>query len=945
MQPAPIKPTVDQTFRSAPGLRRGLAPAPAALTLPTPSTPRVPGSGCPERRKHRPDRRPAATHPGSAHAAPHTAGSALAAPRVSGPPPVPAGGCTVRGKATATLNAASSLTVGGRPVTSAGSPVPSPPAYHLLSHRESVIARVTVLPGQSSALTPPEGLVKELPMCRAEEESPSNTKAVGGQHLPGGLGRLQPDPRTRRFSVAGPGHPAAAPLSTRSPAHKYPVTLHLRFVTASLRRCSIIPHTLRSFLEALTSFCRRCHQRKAVLGARISTRRRGSASAVGKVSVCGGRQQQVTPVPPTTLRCAPGSCTEKMVRRAQGESGKGMAEQEEDPAFTGKDHQKRGPDGSRGARSTLRPLGVQGGLSAFVPRPRPLRRNLHAKSSVDRSTKKLQTSCVSSCPQRNAITSSYSSTRGFPPGRRRTGPRIPRGLPRRSSRKASEGGPPPPCAARVASQSNSRPDEDAEATRGQKRTWENGAPTSDSPRPGRRRFPLLPRRQGEPLRLPPAPELGFRVTAEDLDAEKAAAFRRINSALRDETPAPQPCRPFPAPADPPAPGRAPRPERDQRESASPPPVDTRASAGGASSAHPWSGGRHGSPGPLSPRSQPLPGPPSHSRAPARFTLPTGAFSPGSGSAGLSPRPPSPSTPASARAPGAAGAMGSLAPAPGVAWLPGFQQKPVWGPLTNAAGGGGPSQPPAWGLAAEDARPAFPAAAGSSGMGSSTTMCLDSPVFTPQSHPPVSDSRSLSPTNQLNPSAHQTRPSHCTSGDLAPHPASDTEVTPMDTIPLSQSPLFGSPPGSSGSLFPSSQALQTPPRDSAAPVTVSTSLPALGFSSSSHTGAPAQPIGGAPDVQQLGAPAWDHSPHYGIPAAPALTGDPTSAPGPPAPPTNSPMGTHAHTQPALAATPAAFPSGPAPVPGSAADTCVPQAVPSAGPNSRPRCSTGTGEECP
>ena len=160
---------------------------------------------------------------------------------------------------------------------------------------------------------------------------------------------------------------------------------------------------------------------------------------------------------------------------------------------------------------------------------------------------------------------------------------------------------------------------------------------------------------------------------------------------------------------------------------------------------------------------------------------------------------------------------------------------------------------------------------------------------------------------------------------------------MDTIPPSQSPLFGSPPGSSGSLFPSSQALQTPPRDSAASVTVSTSLPGL-FSGSSHTGAPAQPIAGAPDVRQQGAPAWDHSPHYGNPAAPALTRDPTSAPGPPAPPTNSPIVTHASTQPALAATPAAFPSGPAPAPGSAADTCVPQAMPSAGPNSRPGCST-------
>ncbi|CAM9174123.1 unnamed protein product, partial [Rangifer tarandus platyrhynchus] len=330
-------------------------------------------------------------------------------------------------------------------------------------------------------------------------------RALGGQHLPGRLGCPQPDPRPRRFSVAGPGHPAVrAPLSTRRPAHKYPVTLHLRFVRASLRWCCMIPQALRSFLGVLTSLCRRHHQRKPVLGARISTMCRGSASAVGTVPGCGGRQQQVTPVPPTTLRCAPGSCTEKTVRSALGESGKGLAQQEGDPAFRQKDHQKGGPDGSRGARSTFRPFGARGDFSAFVPRPGPLRRNLHAESSVDTSAEKLQTSCVSSCPQRNAITSSHSSTRGFPPGQRRTGPRMPRGLPRRSSRKASDGGPAPPCAAPVASQSNSRP-EDAEASRGQKRTWENGPPTSDSPRPGKRRFPLLPRRRGEPLRLPAPP--------------------------------------------------------------------------------------------------------------------------------------------------------------------------------------------------------------------------------------------------------------------------------------------------------------------------------------------------------------------------------------------------------------------------------------------------------
>lgn len=143
-----------RTYQAHSGPNLPLSPRPSETacistrcphTAPT-SKPRVPGSGCAERRKRRPDRRPAATHPGSAHAAPHTAGSALEAPRGSGPPPVPAGGCTVQRKATATQNATFSLTVGGRLATSAGSPVPSPPAYHFLSYRESVVARVTVRP-------------------------------------------------------------------------------------------------------------------------------------------------------------------------------------------------------------------------------------------------------------------------------------------------------------------------------------------------------------------------------------------------------------------------------------------------------------------------------------------------------------------------------------------------------------------------------------------------------------------------------------------------------------------------------------------------------------------------------------------------------------------------------------------------------------------------------
>ncbi|XP_073660760.1 putative POM121-like protein 1 [Tursiops truncatus] len=265
------------------------------------------------------------------------------------------------------------------------------------------------------------------------------------------------------------------------------------------------------------------------MGARTSTTSRSSVSAVDTVTVSVARGQ---PVLPTTPSYVPNYSTDKTVLRALGESGQGMAKQEEVPTVTGRNEDQRsGPDDTGGARSAFRPLGG----SFFVPRPGPLQRDLHAKRAEDRSNRKLQTSCMSSCPQRNAITSSYSSTRGFLPVKRRRGPAIPQGLPQKSAKKGSKEGPPSPSAAPVVSQRKSQPDKDAEATGGQKRPWRNGSLTPDGPRPRKRRIPLLPHRRGEPLRLPPAPKLGFRVTNEDLDSEKEAAFRRINSALRGET--------------------------------------------------------------------------------------------------------------------------------------------------------------------------------------------------------------------------------------------------------------------------------------------------------------------------------------------------------------------------------------------------------------------------
>uniref|UniRef100_A0A9L0SQV7 Uncharacterized protein n=1 Tax=Equus caballus TaxID=9796 RepID=A0A9L0SQV7_HORSE len=118
---------------------------------------------------------------------------------------------------------------------------------------------------------------------------------------------------------------------------------------------------------------------------------------------------------------------------------------------------------------------MQGGLCSVRARPGSLQRNLHTMRSENRSIQKSQTSCISSCPRRNAITSSYSSTRGFPSVQRRRGPATSHtGLPRMFSKKVSEEGPGSPSAASGLSLRKTQRGKDAEATTGQTQTQRNG---------------------------------------------------------------------------------------------------------------------------------------------------------------------------------------------------------------------------------------------------------------------------------------------------------------------------------------------------------------------------------------------------------------------------------------------------------------------------------------
>ncbi|KAK2092954.1 hypothetical protein P7K49_029483 [Saguinus oedipus] len=190
-----------------------------------------------------------------------------------------------------------------------------------------------------------------------------------------------------------------------------------------------------------------------------------------------------------------------------------MPERDKDPRVQEKpDDQKGGPEGTRDAGSAFRPLRDSGGLSPAVARPGPLQRDLHIQRSEIPSD---QTAHPSGISNRNAIASSYSSTGGFPWLKRRKGPASSHcRLPLTSSKTVSEVSPQP------VSRGQAQCEKAADSAPGEKPAPRSGSPTSQVSRPHRRKFPLLPRRRGEPLRLPSPLQLGFRVTAEHLDLER-----------------------------------------------------------------------------------------------------------------------------------------------------------------------------------------------------------------------------------------------------------------------------------------------------------------------------------------------------------------------------------------------------------------------------------------
>nr|XP_054399921.1 putative POM121-like protein 1 [Pongo abelii] len=336
-----------------------------------------------------------------------------------------------------------------------------------------------------------------------------------------------------------------------------------------------------------------------------------------------------------------------------------MPEQDKDPRVQENlDDQRRVPKVTGDARSAFRPLRDNGGLSPFVPSPGTLQRDLHAQRSEVRYNQRSQTSWMSSCPEQNAISSSYSSTGGLPGRKRRWGPASSHcQLTLSSSKTVSEDRP------QAVSLGHTQCEKMADIAPGQTLALRNGSPRSQASRPRKRKLPLPPHRQGDPLMLPPPLELGFRVTAKDLDLEKEAAFQRINSELRAEAKAISDCtlsRPSHTvsslatgasgvPALSKAPSMDAQQERHKFQDCLGP-VAPLASAAEVPSTAPVSGKKHRPPGPLLYSSDPHPATSSHSWDSAQVTsLIPAPFPAASMDAGIRRTRPGTSAPAAASA--------------------------------------------------------------------------------------------------------------------------------------------------------------------------------------------------------------------------------------------------------------------------------------------------------
>uniref|UniRef100_A0A452I6U7 POM121 transmembrane nucleoporin C n=1 Tax=Gopherus agassizii TaxID=38772 RepID=A0A452I6U7_9SAUR len=248
-------------------------------------------------------------------------------------------------------------------------------------------------------------------------------------------------------------------------------------------------------------------------------------------------------------------CAKETVLSALKESRKRAVEEEDQTFPSGQENKRRRHDSSGSGQSAFEPLVANGAPASLVPKPGTLKRALVSQCLDDCLSKRSRTSSISSMNTtytggipssiRNAIASSYSSTRGLSKLWKRSGPSTSplsspassrSQTPERPSKKAREEDAHWSSTSTPVKSDKELQTEKALETPVRKKQSSLTSPAmSGSSGKRKRKIQLLSSRQGDQLTLPPPPQLGYAVTAEDLDAEKKAALQWFNKVLEDKT--------------------------------------------------------------------------------------------------------------------------------------------------------------------------------------------------------------------------------------------------------------------------------------------------------------------------------------------------------------------------------------------------------------------------
>ncbi|KFQ96758.1 Nuclear envelope pore membrane protein POM 121C, partial [Nipponia nippon] len=250
-------------------------------------------------------------------------------------------------------------------------------------------------------------------------------------------------------------------------------------------------------------------------------------------------------------------CAKETVLSAIKESRKRAVEEEgeEDQAFgNDQESKRRRHDSSGSGQSAFEPLVANGAPASLIPKPGSLKRGLVSHCPDDCSNKRSRTSSLSSLNNtyaggipgsiRNAIASSYSSSRGLSQLLKRSGVSMSPLSSPASSRSQTPEWPLKKAREEESHRSNAstpvksdkelQTEKAAETPVRKKQNSLSPPSVSGSSGKRKRKIQLLSSRRGDQLALPPPPQLGYSITSEDLDAEKKAALQWFNKVLEDK---------------------------------------------------------------------------------------------------------------------------------------------------------------------------------------------------------------------------------------------------------------------------------------------------------------------------------------------------------------------------------------------------------------------------